>query len=138
MNVGRFWRSDDGRISVFLAIALLGVLVVIGLSADGAGRLRAAQRADHIAAEAARAGGQAIVLAQAVTGGGKIVDPARAVAAASAHLAAAGVDGQVEVGADQVTLVVTVSATYETLMLGLIGIDRVTVVGRATAHLVTG
>lgn len=130
-------RSDDGRISVFLAIALLGVLVIIGLSADGAGRLRTAQRADHIAAEAARAGGQAIVLPQAVTGGEKALDPARATAAAQQYLNTAGVDGTVRVE-DGVTLVVTVTATYDTVMLGLIGIDRVTVTGRATAHLVTG
>ena len=130
-------RSDDGRISVFLAIALLGVLVIIGLSADGAGRLRTAQRADHIAAEAARAGGQAILLPQAVTGGDKTLDPARAAATAQQYLNTAGADGMVRVE-DGVTLVVTVTATYDTVMLGLIGIDRVTVTGRATAHLVTG
>lgn len=130
-------RSDEGRISVFLAIALLGVLVVIGLSADGAGRLRAAQHADHIAGEAARAGGQAIVLPQAVTGGEKTLDHDRAVAAAQQYLEAAGAAGTVRVE-DEVTLVVTVTAMYDTVMLGLIGIDRVTVTGSATAHLVTG
>ena len=130
-------RADDGRISVFLAIALLGILAIIGLSADGAGRIRTAQRADHIAAEAARAGGQAIVLPEAVTGGQKVLDPDRATTAARQYLDAAGAVGSVRVE-DGVTLVVTVTEVYDTVMLGLIGIDQVTVTGQATAHLVTG
>ncbi|GAA1026195.1 hypothetical protein GCM10009557_03040 [Virgisporangium ochraceum] len=130
-------RSDEGRINVFVATALLSVLVIIGLSADGAGMLRAIVRADHIAAEAARAGGQAIALPQAVTGGDKVLDPGRATAAARQYLDAAGVVGTVRVE-DGETLVVTVTVAYDTVMLGLIGFERTTVTASATAHLVSG
>jgi hypothetical protein len=136
--VGRLRGRDEGRVSLFLAIALFGVLVIIGLVADGSGRLRAMQRADNIAAEAARVGGQAINGPQAVTGGAKVIDPGSAVAAARAYLDTAGVTGTVQVGADRTNMLVTVTITYNTLMLGFIGIDQVSVTGRATAYLVTG
>ena len=52
-------ERDAGRVSLFLAVSMLGILAIIGMSFDGAGQLRALQRADNLAAEAARAGGQA-------------------------------------------------------------------------------
>jgi hypothetical protein len=131
-------RRDDGRVSVFLAIALLGVIVLIGLSVDGSGKLQALQRADHIAAEAARAAGQAIDAGKAIPGGAKIVDPVLATRAAQAYLAAAGVAGEANPSLDGRKVDVTVHITYATKMLGLIGRGQVTVTGHATAVLVTG
>lgn len=129
---------DEGRVSVYLAIALLALVTIIGLTVDGSGRLRQLQRANNIAAEAARAGGQALDAGQAIAGGPKILDPALAVAAAQAYLASAGVTGTVQVAADRVHLSVTVTITYNTVMLNLIGIDQATVTGHATAQLLTG
>ncbi len=131
--------GDDGRVSVFLAIALTAVIVVIGLAYDGAGRFRTAQRAENLAAEAARAAGQAIVLPQAVMGGAKVVDPDAARGAAEDYLRAAGVSGTVEVvEPERRELRVTVELDYDTAMLGLIGFQRIPVTGSATAVLVTG
>jgi hypothetical protein len=96
------------------------------------------QRADNIAAEAARAGGQAIDSGQAIAGGPKVVDPALAVTAAQAYMSAAGVTGTVEVAADRLHLTVTVTIAYNTVMLSYIGIDQVSVTGHATAQLLTG
>src|SRR4051812_33942777 len=59
---------DAGRIGLFYAIVLPGLLAMIGLAGDGAGYIRTTQRADNIAAEAARAGGQAIRLPDAING----------------------------------------------------------------------
>jgi Flp pilus assembly protein TadG len=135
----RAWlRRDDGRVSVYFAIALTALVVLIGLTVDGSGRFRMMQRADNIAAEAARAGGQALDAGQAISGGGKVVDPVLAATAAQAYLASAGVTGTVEIAADRQHLTVTVTIPYTTDMLSYIGIDQVTVTGRATATLLTG
>jgi len=131
-------RRDDGRVSVYFAIVLTALIVIIGLTVDGSGRFRMMQRADNIAAEAARAGGQAINAGQAISGGAKVVDPALAVTAAQAYMTSAGVTGTVEVAADRQHLTVTVTIPYNTVMLSYIGVDQVTVTGRATAQLITG
>lgn len=130
--------QDAGRVSVYFAVALTALIVLIGLTVDGSGQFRALQRADNIAAEAARAGGQAIDAGLAISGGAKVVDPQQAVAAAQAYLVSAGVTGTVEIAADRQHLTVTVTIPYNTAMLSYIGIDQVTVTGRATAQLVTG
>lgn len=138
-GAGRPRPDDAGRVSVFLAIALTAVIVIIGLAYDGAGRFRTMQRADNLAAEAARAAGQAIVLPQAVMGGEKIIDPEAAREAAQAYLQSAGVTGRVEVVEPaRRELRVTVDLTYDTAMLGFIGYQRIAVSGSATAVLVTG
>ena len=76
--------------TVFLAITVVGLLVLIGLITDGGAKLRAAQRADQVAAEAARAAGQAIDQPALVSGGTARVDRVAAIAAASAYLDAGG------------------------------------------------
>lgn len=45
---------EAGSVTVFVAISVLGLLLLIGLVADGGAKLRATQRADSVAAEAAR------------------------------------------------------------------------------------
>src|SRR5437763_7909971 len=125
---------DDGRIALLVMVLALAVLTMIGLSVDGGGKIRALERADNLASEAARAAGQAILAPQAIQGGDKVVDPAAAVAAAQNYLAAAGVTGTVAVDRKHVT--VTVTITYNTVFLGLIGIDTLTATRQATAVLV--
>ncbi|MET7747326.1 hypothetical protein [Micromonospora sp. NPDC005367] len=133
---------DAGRVSIFLAVAMVGVLAIIGLSYDGAGQLRTLQRADNLAAEAARAGGQAVDRATAIAGGPKRIDKRQARAAVADYLAAAGSAGHT-VGfpvMDGETLIhVRVTVTYRRSMLGLFGLDdTVTVTGEATARALTG
>lgn len=129
---------DEGRVSVYLAIVLTAMIVIIGLTVDGSGRFRAMQRANNIAAEAARAGGQAIDAGQAIAGGPKVVDPTLAKAAAQKYLKAAGVVGTVEIADDRLHLTVTVTIPYDTAMLSFVGIDRIRITGRATAQLLNG
>jgi hypothetical protein len=134
--------GDAGRVSIFLAVALIGVLAIIGMAFDGAGQLRTLQRAENLAAEAARAGGQAIDRATAIEGGPKRINRREAGSAVRSYLATAGasnyrvtfpvVDGE--------TLIrVRVEVTYDRAALGLFGFSNtVTVSGEATARALTG
>ncbi|MFI6227334.1 pilus assembly protein TadG-related protein [Micromonospora echinospora] len=139
---GRGFRGDEGRVSLFLAVSMVGVLMIIGLAFDGTGQLRTMHRADNLAAEAARTGGQAIDRAQAINGGKKEIDEVAATAAVRHYLAAAGVTDHtvsfpVVDGEKQITVRLTI--TYDRYLLGLFDLtDSVTVSGEATARAITG
>jgi hypothetical protein len=64
---GHLGSREEGRIALLVIVLTLVVLVMIGLSVDGGGKLRALQGADRLA-EAARAAGQAIAAPQAIQG----------------------------------------------------------------------
>jgi hypothetical protein len=91
-----------------------------------------------VAAEAARAAGQAIVLPAAVVGDPPRADLVASVRTAEGYLAAEGVAGSVEVldGGTQVR--VRVHTSTPTVFLGLIGISSLNATGEATATLVRG
>lgn len=128
--------SDTGSVTVFMAITVVGLLVLIGLVVDGGVKIRAAQRADAVAAEAARAAGQAVALPGVVGHQDVAVDRQGAVGAAYAHLAAAGETGNVAIGPDGTTIEVTVTTSSPTAFLALIGITDLTVTGQGEATLV--
>lgn len=104
-------RRDRGSVSVFFAIVAAGWVMMLLLIVVGGGRIRAYQRADNIAAEAARAAGQAIQAGPAIAGQEKKIDRARATAAAQAYLREAGATGTVSFDGDQ-TVVVTATVGY--------------------------
>jgi len=128
---------DEGRIALLAIVLTVAVLAMIGLSVDGGGKVRALERADSLASEAARAAGQQILAAQAIQGGDKVVDPTAAMAAAQDYLAAAGVTGTVTITPDHKHITVTVTIVYRTVFLGMLGIDTLTATRQATAVLVT-
>lgn len=128
-------QRDRGSISMLGIVMAFAVIIMIGLAVDGGGKTRALERADDIAAEAARTAGQAIDTAQAIQGGQKIIDPAAAVNAAQRYLTAAGVTGTVTVAADRTHVTVTVTVVYHTVFLPLIGVDHFTCTRSATATL---
>jgi Flp pilus assembly protein TadG len=128
--------AERGAIGVFLAVLVPGLLLIIGLAVDGGAKVAAAQRANAIADEAARAGGQALEISAALAGEVR-VDPAAAVAAAQDYLARNAVEGAVTV-VDGDTLHVTTTITEPTTFLGLIGISTLSVEGSGTADLITG
>ncbi|SFT82607.1 Flp pilus assembly protein TadG [Geodermatophilus amargosae] len=131
----RLRRAERGAISVFLAVLVPGLLLIIGLAVDGGAKVVATQRANAVADEAARAGGQALDVSAALAGQVQ-VDPAAAVAAAQDYLGRTGVQGTVTV-VDGDTLRVTTTITEPTTFLGLIGISSLTVEGSGTADLIT-
>ncbi|WP_433315009.1 pilus assembly protein TadG-related protein [Micromonospora sp. CA-269861] len=133
--------GEHGRVSIFLAVTMVGVLAIIGLSFDGAGQLRTLQRAQNLASEAARAGGQAIDRATAIEGGPKRIDEPEARKAVADYLAEVKTSGHTvnfpEVDGE-VLIRVTVSITYHRSMLGPFVQDKtVTVTGEATARAIT-
>ncbi|MET8090179.1 pilus assembly protein TadG-related protein [Micromonospora sp. NPDC005220] len=133
--------GEHGRVSIFLAVTMIGVLAIIGLSFDGAGQLRTLQRAQNLAAEAARAGGQAIDRATAIEGGPKRISEPEALVAVANYLAAVDIAGHTvsfpEVDGE-ILIRVTVDITYNRSMLGLfVQNETVTVTGEATARAIT-
>ena len=126
--------AERGAIGVFLAVLVPGLLLIVGLAVDGGAKVAATQRANAIADEAARAGGQALDVSAAPAGQVR-VDPAAAVAAAQDYLSRNGVQGTVTV-VDADTLQVSTTITEPTTFLGLIGISTLTVEGTGTADLV--
>lgn len=127
--------GDRGSITLFVVVIALGLFVAVGLVVDGGGKVRALQRADDVAAEAARAGGQAIQAGVAIRGEGAEASADEAQAAARAYLSSAGVAGSVTVtGATRLT--VDTSTTYTPVFLDMIGIGTQTTTGHAEVRLV--
>lgn len=119
---GHRWREDRGSAGGLALIALLAVaalMVVLGLVVDGGAKAAAADRANRIAMEAARAG------AQVLTQQGGVDEVVQQ------YLAAEGVSGTVVVSADRVD--VTVELTEPTKVLSLIGYSRIKVTGHGFA-----
>lgn len=130
-------RGDRGSMSLFLAMSALAILMVMGLLVDGGGALNASNRATSLAQEAARTAGQQIDPAQAIEGTAITIDPDAARAAALDYLAAANVQGDVEITGGGQDLTVTVRDTYATHFASLLGVGTIHVDGTATAHLQT-
>jgi hypothetical protein len=126
---------ERGSISVWAALASVALILCAGLAVDLGGRVHALQRAHDLAQQAARAGGQALADAHAIRGDVLSLDVTEATREAHRYLDDAGVTGRVEVsGGAQVT--VTVSDTYDTVILGVIGINALDVTATATARTV--
>ncbi|MGW5434110.1 TadE/TadG family type IV pilus assembly protein [Streptomyces sp. NPDC004059] len=141
-----FWQSclrrarleDRGGVTLFVAVCVIALIGIIGVAVDGGATMRATERADYIAGEAARAGGQAIDPADAISGRAIVVDPQAAAAAARAYLNSAGATGTVNVSGDGKTLTVTVTGSLDTTFLSAVGIGSLPVTGHGTATLLHG
>lgn len=133
----RRW-DDRGGVTVFVAVCVVALIGIIGVAVDGGGKMRATERADHVAGEAARAGGQAIDPAAAISGESIVVKPQDAVAAAQAYLHSVGATGAVSVSADGKTLTVRTTAAYATKFMPVVGIGSMPVTGHGSARLLHG
>ena len=128
--------DETGSVSLFLVVAVLAILIAVGLVVDGGQKLRATQRADDTAAEAARAAVQSVQPANTVRGEVPRVDATAAIYAAQQYLRRAGITGTVSVIGDRVQ--VTTSTSFSPAFLSLIGLGTQTVAGRAEARLARG
>lgn len=126
---------ERGALSLMVAIVALAALILIGLAFDGGKKAQATQRAVAVADEAARAGGQAVTSEAVIGEGPAAVDVSAAVAAAQSYLNAAGVQGDISVTDGGRHLVVATTIEFQTVFLGLIGIDVMTVTGTGEADL---
>lgn len=131
---------EAGSVTVFVAITVLGILILCGLVVDGGAKLRAVQHADRLATEAARAAGQGADPA-ALAAGDARVDRQAAADSAAAFLVAAQATGTATISADGTAVEVTVTTSAPTVFLGLLGIPALAVTGHGRAtlvHSVTG
>ena len=135
-------RRDSGGVSILFAIGMTAVMLIIGLSVDGGGQLRETQRASDIAAEAARAGGQQIDVADAIAGRPTVLDQTAARAAVQSYLDQAAADDGITVRhysvsfPDTLHISVSVQLEYHTAVLTFIGVRDLTANGSGTAALV--
>lgn len=140
------WPTRPGRDrgSVTLMLAALGVALIAlaGIVIDGGVKLRAAENANAVAQEAARAGAGMVNQSTAYSTGTFVVDQAQAIAAARAYLATARVHGTITqstvTAQGREAIRVTVTVTEPTIVLSIIGISSMSSPGTATASLVTG
>jgi hypothetical protein len=130
-RVARLAADESGMVSVFVVAMTVGILAIAGLSLDGGLALADKVRALGQAEDAARAGAQQIDLAVYRTTGALQLDPQQAQAAAQRLLAADNATGTVTVDAN--TVIVTVTATEHTQLLGLVGITTLTVTATGKA-----
>ncbi len=127
------WRtSDQGSVSAFVLVLVVGLVVLAGLGLDGGLALAAKVRATGQAESAARAGAQALDLATYRVTGQLRLDPARAQRLAYDYLSDVGAAGTVEVTGD--TVAVHVDVSYRTQLLSLAGIDTIATQGVGAAH----
>ncbi|QAY68767.1 pilus assembly protein TadG-related protein [Xylanimonas protaetiae] len=126
---------ERGSVSAWAAICTLGLILCAGLAVDLGGQVHTLQRTHDLAQQAARAGGQALAAAHAMRGDVLTVDTTAAKAEATRYLEAAGATGTVTVS-DGTRVTVTVTGTYDTVILGVIGINALDVTATATSRTV--
>ncbi|MYW05839.1 Tad domain-containing protein [Streptomyces sp. SID3343] len=133
--------GDRGSLSVMVAIMMTAIILLIGLTVDGGGKMRADAKAHDYAQEAARAGGQAIDVSRAIPGEAIIVPKADADRAARRYLAGTPVR-QDSIDVDVVdngrTIEVSLTLEYKTVVAAFFGADTISVQGHARAGLVHG
>lgn len=126
------WHSDEGRVTVFVVVLTTAILALAGLTLDGGLGLAAKVKANGQAEAAARAGAQAIDPAVYRNTGEMRLDPVHAIADAQSYLTSVDAAGTAAVSGN--TVIVTVTATRSTQLLGLVGIPSLTVHGTGSAH----
>lgn len=127
--------GERGMVSVWVSVALVAFMVIVGIGVDFAGHVGASQDARAVADEAARAGGQHLTLA---TGRAR-PDIHAAITAANTYVAASPYTGTTSIhGGDTIT--VTATGRYTCQFLSIIGINtlRVSETGTATVKSVLG
>jgi Flp pilus assembly protein TadG len=126
-------RDDRGTVTVFVTVLAFALVLAAGLVFDGGRVVDARLEAADAAGAAARAGAQQVV---GVRAGNRRIDPARARAAALAHLRATGHSGTVDASLQQVR--VTVRVTRQMTILSLAGVGPRTVTASRTARPANG
>ncbi len=120
-------QSEEGVVSIMVAVLALGLVACAGLAYDGGAIVTTTAAAHDVAAAAARAGAQQVDPA-AVHQGLPTLDPTAATTAAEAFVAEAGMTGTVAVQGSAVTVTVRTSQPMRILPLP----DRM-IVATATA-----
>ena len=133
----RALRRQDGTLTLFTAIAAIGLLAAVAFLADAGQKLAAAAQAESIAQQAARAGAAQVSTSAAYAHGTFNVDPAQAAAAARAYLAENGQPGTVTIKGGQ-SITVTVTVTRPAVFGHVLWPGSLSATETATASLVPG
>jgi Flp pilus assembly protein TadG len=128
-------RDEGGVVTLWLVTAAFAMTVLVGLAVDLGGQVHAKQRAQDIAAQAARVGGQALQPGPAILGEAGVSDPIRGVAAARAYLAAVDDVTGTATAIAATTITVDTTSTYRTQFLSIVGIRALSVTGHAEARI---
>jgi Flp pilus assembly protein TadG len=127
---------DRGAASVIVVLLATALFTLGGLVFDGGRAITGRQRAANEAEQAARAGADAVSIDNLRGDGTVVLDPARARAAAQSYLAATGDTGRIEVTPGSVS--VRVEVVVDTVILGIVGVNTLTVSNTASARAVRG
>ena len=125
-------RARDERglsLSVWTTVALPAFIVAVGVGVDFSGHAAAEQEAREVAAQAARAAVHEVTL----TADGPKLDVGAGKRAAQRFASAAGYAADVQLS-EASGAQVTLSGTYDTSFLGIIGIHGIAVEGSGTAR----
>ncbi|MGO1383937.1 MAG: TadE/TadG family type IV pilus assembly protein [Arachnia sp.] len=125
-------RNERGSLAVWTALVMPAFILCVGLGVDLSGHAAAEQEARAVAQEAARAGGQYLLVDQ-----GR-VRPAttRAERAANGYVAATSLTSTTSAGIDG-RITVTVSGRHPTQFLSMIGINSLPLTAVGTARVVS-
>jgi len=135
VSPGTAGLGDAGSLTAFVAVFCLALFVLIGLVVDAGRAIAVRSAAMTDAQQAARAGaGQLSV--SALRSGEIEINQADAIHAADAYLASVGQPGTASVVGQTVT--VHIATDEPTVMLGIVGIDRIVVSVTASAANVHG
>jgi hypothetical protein len=140
---GHRGTRDQGTISIFVAIGATMMLMFVGLVVDAGGELRAIVNADAVAQEAARVGGEQIDKVLLFQKGEYWIDTAAAYKAVNAYLQTMPgyqefVQQPPQLPADVKSITVEIHPSYQTSLLGLVGVSSLKIKGTGTATLVVG
>lgn len=126
---------EQGSFTVFLAVLAVALFVLLGLVVDGGRAVAAQGAAAGDAEQAARLGADQISV-EAIRSGVVSIDPAAAIRVADTYLNAIGSPGVVTVVGQTVS--VNVQSSEPTVVLGMIGIEQISVSASASATNVHG
>lgn len=131
-------RRDDerGMVTAFVTVFVVALLFVTGLVLDGGYVLAAKRQAANVAGQAARAGAQQLDVDRLRNENVDALDVEAATTAAREFLERVGHDG--DVVADEDGVQVTVRVRRRMLILGIGGLNEVTVSGTGEARGVQG
>jgi Flp pilus assembly protein TadG len=123
--------AERGSVALFMALFTVGLLAMAGLVIDGGAALAARGHAHDVAAQAARAGADALnpQSLRAASPDGLALDPDAARSAAQRYLSAGGATGTVTIAGQDVT--VTAQVVKRATVLSAFGIGELS--GRSTA-----
>jgi Flp pilus assembly protein TadG len=131
-------EGDRGAIALFAVVTVTALFLAIGLAVDGGAKIHAMQRADAIAAEAARTGAQRIII-DGNGAGHPTINPAEACSAAQAYVSAAQRATFVSCSlVNSTTIRVEAAVAYDNVFLSLVGPATGQENGSAQARLARG